>query len=51
MEMLSSRVMHLLLSKESYKGEDLPEEARGLVEEFVDMFPGELPYELPLNVA
>ena len=40
-------MVYLLLSKESYKGEDLSEEAKGLVEEFEDVFPGELPEELP----
>jgi hypothetical protein len=46
-EMLSSKVVYLLLNKESSKGEELPEEARGLVKEFVNVFPGELPNELP----
>jgi hypothetical protein len=46
-EMLSSKVVYLLLNKESSKGEELPEEARGLVKEFANVFPGELPNELP----
>jgi hypothetical protein len=37
----------IVLNKESSKGEELPEEAKGLVEEFADVFPSELPYELP----
>jgi hypothetical protein len=46
-EMLSSKVVYLLLNKESSKEEELPEEAKGLVEEFANVFPGELPDELP----
>ena len=46
-EMLSSKVVYLLLSKKSYKGEDLPEMAKRLVEEFADVFPEELPDKLP----
>jgi hypothetical protein len=46
-EMLSSKVVYLLLNKESSKEEELPEEAKGLVEEFADVFLGELPNELP----
>ena len=46
-EMLSSKVVYLLLNKESSKEEELPEEAMGLVEEFADVFPSDLPEELP----
>jgi hypothetical protein len=46
-EMLSSKVVYLLLNKEISKGEELPEEAKGLVEEFTDVFLGKLPDELP----
>jgi hypothetical protein len=46
-EMLSSKVVYLLLNKESSKGEESPKEAKGLVEEFEDVFPGKLPDELP----
>ena len=46
-EMLVSKVEYLLLSKESFKGEEFSEEAKGLVEEFADVFPVELPDELP----
>jgi hypothetical protein len=45
--MLSSKVVYLLLNKESSKEEELPKEAKGLVEEFEDVFPGKLPNELP----
>jgi hypothetical protein len=37
-EMLSSKVVYLLLNKESFNGEELPEEAKGLVEEFANLF-------------
>jgi hypothetical protein len=46
-EMLSSKVVYLLLNKESSKEEELPEEAKKLIDEFRDVFPGELPNELP----
>jgi hypothetical protein len=46
-EMLSSKVVYLLLNKESSKEEELPEEAKKLIDEFGDVFPGELPDELP----
>ena len=46
-EMLTSKVVYLLLSKESCKVEELPEEAKELVEEFANVFPVELPDELP----
>jgi hypothetical protein len=46
-EMLSSKVVCLLLNKESSNGEELPEEAKGLVEEFTDLFRDELPDDLP----
>ena len=45
--MLSSKVVYLLLNKESSKEEELLEEAKGMVKEFKDAFPGELPDELP----
>jgi hypothetical protein len=45
--MLSSKVVYLLLNNESSKEEELPEEAKGLVEEFMDVFPSELLDELP----
>ena len=46
-EMLASKVVYLLLSKESCKGEELLKEAKGLVEEFAGVFLVELPDELP----
>jgi hypothetical protein len=46
-EMLSSKVVYLLLKKESAKEEELPEEAKRLMEEFGDGFPRELPDEVP----
>jgi hypothetical protein len=46
-EMLSSKVVYLLLNKESSKEEELPEEAKKLIDEFGDVFPKELPDELP----
>jgi hypothetical protein len=45
--MLSSKVVYLLLNKESSKEEELPEEAKKLIDEFVDVFPSEIPKELP----
>jgi hypothetical protein len=36
-----------LVSKDSCKGEEVPEEAKGLMGEFADVFPVELPDELP----
>jgi hypothetical protein len=47
MEMLASKVVYLLLGKESCKIAEMPEEAKGLVEEFTDVFLAELPDELP----
>ena len=46
-EMLSSKVVYLLLNKESSKEEELPEEAKRMMKEFVDVFLGELLDELP----
>jgi hypothetical protein len=46
-EMLSSKVVYLLLNNESSKEEELPEEAKKLIDEFGDVFLGELPKELP----
>ena len=46
-EMLSSKVVYLLLNKESSKKEELPEEAKKLIDEFGDVFQEELPDELP----
>jgi hypothetical protein len=46
-EMLASKVVYVLVSKDSCKGEEVSEEAKGLMGEFVDMFPVELPDELP----
>ena len=45
--MLSSKVVYLLLNKESSKEEELPKKARRLINEFGDVFPNELPDELP----
>ena len=45
--MLASKVVYLLVSKESCKGEEVPDEAKGLVEEFAYVFLVELPDELP----
>jgi hypothetical protein len=36
--MLSSKVVYLLLNKESSKGEELSEEAKKLIDEFGDVF-------------
>jgi hypothetical protein len=46
-EMLLSKVVYLLLNKESSKEEELPEEAKKLINEFGDVFLEELPDELP----
>jgi hypothetical protein len=46
-EMLASKVVYVLVSKDNCKGEEVPKEAKGLVEEFADVFPVELPDELP----
>jgi hypothetical protein len=46
-EMLSSKVVYLLVNKESSKEEKLPEEAKKLIDEFGDVFLEELPDELP----
>jgi hypothetical protein len=45
--MLSSKVVYLLLNKESSKEEELPEEVKKLIDEFGDVFPEELHNELP----
>jgi hypothetical protein len=45
-EMLASKVVYVLVSKDNCKGEEVPVEAKGLMEEFVDVFPVELPDEL-----
>jgi hypothetical protein len=41
------KVVYLLLGKESCKIAEMLEEAKGLVEEFTDVFLAELPDELP----
>ncbi|XP_059441865.1 uncharacterized protein LOC132174190 [Corylus avellana] len=46
-EMLEVDCGCLLVCKEGKKVEEVPEEAKGLVEEFADVFPVELPDELP----
>jgi hypothetical protein len=46
-EMLASKVVYVLVSKDNCKGEEVPVEAKGLMEEFADVFPAELPDELP----
>jgi hypothetical protein len=46
-EMLPLKVIYVLVSKDSCKGEEVPEEAKGLMGEFADVFPMELPDELP----
>ena len=46
-EMLASKVVYVLVSKDNCKGEEVPKEAKGLMEEFDDMFLVELPDELP----
>jgi hypothetical protein len=46
-EMLASKVVYVLVSKDSCKGEEIPEEIKGLMGEFADVFPIELPNELP----
>jgi hypothetical protein len=45
--MLASKVVYLLVSQKSCKGEEVPDEAKGLVEEFADVFSVKLPDELP----
>ena len=40
-------MVYLLVSKENCKGEEVPDEAKGLVEEFADVFTVEIPDELP----
>jgi hypothetical protein len=45
--MLASKVVYVLVSKDNCKGEEVPVEAKGLMEEFADVFPAELPDELP----
>ena len=43
-------VVYVLVSKDHCKGEEVPEEAKGLMKEFADVFPVELPDELlPLH--
>ena len=44
--MLASKVVYVLVSKDNCKGEEVSEEAKGLMEEFADVFPVELPNEL-----
>ena len=46
-EMLIAKVVYVLLGKEGSNIEVVPKEAKGLVEEFADVFPAELPKELP----
>ncbi|XP_059436563.1 uncharacterized protein LOC132169560 [Corylus avellana] len=46
-EMLASKVVYVLLGKEDDTLEAVPEAAKGLVEEFADVFPVELLEELP----
>ena len=45
--MLASKVVYVLVSKDRCKGEEVLEEAKGLMEEFADVFLMELPDELP----
>jgi hypothetical protein len=40
--MLASKVVYVLVCKDSCKGEEVPEEVKGLMGEFVDVFPIEL---------
>jgi hypothetical protein len=47
-EMLDLGIVYVLLGKESSQSEVVPESVRGLLEEFADIFPKELPEELPL---
>ncbi|XP_059451071.1 uncharacterized protein LOC132181857 [Corylus avellana] len=46
-EMLEADCGYLLVGKKGKKIEEVPEEAKGLVKEFADVFPVELPDELP----
>ena len=46
-EMLASKVLYVLVGKDNCKGEEVPVEAKGLIEEFADVFLVELPDELP----
>jgi hypothetical protein len=45
-EMLALKMVYVLVSKDNCKGEEVPVEAKGLMEEFADVFPVELPDEL-----
>ena len=45
--MLVSKVVYVLVSKDNCKGEEVPVEAKGLIKGFADVFPVELPDELP----
>jgi hypothetical protein len=45
-EMLASKVVYVLVSKDNCKGEEVSVEAKRLMEEFADVFPVELPDEL-----
>jgi hypothetical protein len=47
-KMLTAKVMYVLLGKEGSNIEVVPKEAKGLVEEFADVFSAELLEELPL---
>jgi hypothetical protein len=46
-EMLASKVVYVLVCKDSCKGEEVSEEVKGLMGKFADVFPIELPDELP----
>ena len=46
MEMLASKMVYVLVSKDNCKGEEVPEEAKGLMGEFADVFPVKLHDEL-----
>jgi hypothetical protein len=46
-EMLASKVVYVLVCKDSRKGDKVPEGVKGLIREFADVFPIELPDELP----
>jgi hypothetical protein len=45
--MLASKVVYVLECKDSCKGDEVPEGVKGLIGEFMNVFPIELPDELP----
>jgi hypothetical protein len=45
--MLASKVVYVLVCKDSCKGDEVPEGVKGLIGAFADVFPIELPDELP----